>query len=1012
MNQRANYLRSRAIFPAVVSLSALAFLAISARGADPSLVLYLPLDDGQGTVVRDLSIYKNNGTLVGGARWIQGQQGTALEFVGGSHVTVPEIPEHDVTSQVSLLAWVRTSTVPNWARVIDKSQWQISGFALILTQNTGYARLEFFVNNTTSLVDSRTRVNDNRWHFIAGTFGNKTLKIYVDGVMEGQSTSVNNVDINPNNWPIMVGAESSSNGGQQYFGAIDEVVMFNRELSEAEILKIFQYGMAAPESAGRPSPGHGATDVARDTTLSWTAGRYAVRHDVYLGTSLEDVTQATRNEPLGVLVSKGQTDTNYSPTVPLAYGQRYYWRVDEVNAGPDPFIYKGDVWTFVVEPYSYPVVPAGATASSVYRTTTGPEKTIGGRATGLGPNDQHTTDILHLWISKRGQTPIWIQYQFDKVYKLDQLLVWNCNHPNEDVLGWGAKDVEILCSLDGQEWTSLGMFEFAQAPGRPDYAGDIQIDLGRINAQFVKLDIKSTWGGGTQASISEVRFYAVPLEAFYPEPADGATNVPVDGRLNWRPGREATSHNLYIGTDPDQVASAQTPNLTLTDHTVRLLDLGCELDRTYYWRVDEVNGPQVWKGQAPWAFSTVQFVVVDDFESYNDRCNRIFFNWIDGLGHSGSAMCGIPPATGNGTGSTVGNLTPPFAELTIVHWGHQAMPLLYDNTAGLAVSEATRRFDPPQDWTVGGIKALSLFFRGEPTNGLGQLYLKVNDRQINYDGDRQAIARAIWKQWNVALDGPGADLKAVRQLTIGVAGPVKGKLYLDDIRLYREAPPVPVPVDPGTFGLEAYYPFEGDVKDASGKGLHGTANGGPTYSVSEIGTGQAIVLDGANDYVELPIGTLISTLSSATFTCWVNFSGQGGNWQRIFDFGTGNTNYIMLSPHQTTTGPMTCDIRVTTATKIVPQIRFAAPRTLPTGWHHVAVVVDGTDMVVKVYLDGMIVAQGTTTALPKDLGVTTQNWLGRSQFTADAFFSGMLDEFRIYSRALSDSEVLYLAGDR
>jgi hypothetical protein len=64
-------------------------------------------------------------------------------------------------------------------------------------------------------------------------------------------------------------------------------------------------------------------------------------------------------------------------------------------------------------------------------------------------------------------------------------------------------------------------------------------------------------------------------------------------------------------------------------------------------------------------------------------------------------------------------------------------------------------------------------------------------------------------------------------------------------------------------------------------------------------------------------------------------------------------------------------------------------------------------------LDGVVVGTGATTILPKDMGNTTQNWLGRSQYyPADAHFTGSLDEFRIYNRALSASEVRYLAGDR
>jgi hypothetical protein len=78
----------------------------------------------------------------------------------------------------------------------------------------------------------------------------------------------------------------------------------------------------------------------------------------------------------------------------------------------------------------------------------------------------------------------------------------------------------------------------------------------------------------------------------------------------------------------------------------------------------------------------------------------------------------------------------------------------------------------------------------------------------------------------------------------------------------------------------------------------------------------------------------------------------------------------------------------------------------------VAVVIDGSAMTLRLYQDGELIASRPTTVLPKDLGVTNQNWLGRSQFTADAYFVGQLDEFRLYNRALSEGELRYLAGDR
>jgi hypothetical protein len=145
-----------------------------------------------------------------------------------------------------------------------------------------------------------------------------------------------------------------------------------------------------------------------------------------------------------------------------------------------------------------------------------------------------------------------------------------------------------------------------------------------------------------------------------------------------------------------------------------------------------------------------------------------------------------------------------------------------------------------------------------------------------------------------------------------------------------------------------------------------------------------------------------------TISMYANFSDTGGSWQRIFDFGTGTTNYMFLTPRMDTGGPMRFAIRTAT----VAEQQATAPATLPSGWHHVAVVIDSAAMSLTLYLDGEVVDTSATTLLPRDLGTTNQNWLGRSQWTADAYFTGSLDEFRIFNRALSAAEVRYLAGDR
>ena len=159
-----------------------------------------------------------------------------------------------------------------------------------------------------------------------------------------------------------------------------------------------------------------------DTGLKWTPGEFAGTHDVYFGKTFADVNAASRDDPRGVQVSQGQTDAQYDPDGLLEYGQTYYWRIDEVNKTPDNTIFKGNVWSFTVEPYSYPLAGVKATASSS-QPNMGPEKTVDG--SGL-TGDLHGTEASTMWMST-GTKPNWIQYEFDAVYKLDKLLVWNSN---------------------------------------------------------------------------------------------------------------------------------------------------------------------------------------------------------------------------------------------------------------------------------------------------------------------------------------------------------------------------------------------------------------------------------------------------------------------------------------------------------------------------------------------------------------------------------------------------------
>jgi len=556
-------------------------------------------------------------------------------------------------------------------------------------------------------------------------------------------------------------------------------------------------------TAADPIPEDGAVDVPRDTALSWAPGPFADTHNVYFGTVFDDVNNADTTNTRDVLVSKGQTATTYDPEGLLEFSQTYYWRIDEVNAPPDSTVFKGDVWSFTTEPYAYPLENVTATSSSSIEDM-GPEKTVDG--SGLNESDQHSTDPTNMWLSSViDSQPTWIQYEFDRAYKLEKMLVWNSNEFLEFLFGLGAKDVTVEYSEDGAAWTALGDVEFAQATSQADYTSNTTVDLGVALAKYVKLTINSNWGGLLpQYSLSEVRFFYIPVQAREPKPILGGKGVERDVVLDWRAGREAASHEISFSSDQDAVINDTAPVNIATESRYEpgLLDFG----QTYYWKVNEVNdaaSPTSWEGDL-WSFSTIEYFVIDDFEGYDTGDNQIWFAWHDGLGYGTPGT--EPYFAGNGTGAAVGDeTTGSFTEETIVHGGNQAMPLFYDNNqqGKLKYSEAEMTLSATRDWTEGGATELSLWFHGETNNAAEPMYVALNGNTIVYNDNPDAALITEWTQWNIDLQAfadQGVNLTNVNTIALGLGDKTNplpggaGKMYFDDIRVGH---PLPVQVEIG-----------------------------------------------------------------------------------------------------------------------------------------------------------------------------------------------------------------------
>jgi len=679
----------RKSFPALLVALLILFWACAVRGAfdptrDPALVGWWSFDEGKGTVAADGSPNGNNGTINGGATWVPGVYGSALQFNGtNAYVGTGKSLLNGLTG-FTMAGWISAGSTGVYASLFGQNDLIELGFT---TENGGQVGT-WMAGNNWAFIGANWGLPYPSWHHIALAGDADRIALYIDG--QEVARDENGMTSGTSSYLFSIGGNVFNTTGDWFRGEIDDVWLFRRALTAVEVRTLMK-GPGGPGRATAPIPADEAEDVPRDVTLSWTAGEYAATHDVYFGTSVDDVNAAGKGVPSDILVSEGQTTTAYQPGELLDYGRTYFWRVDEVNAAPDDAIYKGKVWSFTTEPYGYPVKPAAAKASSS-QFGAGPQNTINGA--GLSATDTHSTDMATMWMTN-GPQPHWIEYEFDKVYRLHELWVWNSNQPIESVVGFGARNVTIEYSTDGVAWTALeGVPEFGQAPGSASYTANTVVEFGGVAAKFVKLTVTKAWGSLTpQTGLSEVRFFYVPVQAREPQPSDATTNVDVETALNWRPGREATSHEVYFGIDKNALALAGT----VAEH--RYVPPAMNFGATYFWKVNELGGGGPYEG-AVWSFTTQEYAAIDNMEGYDDGDNRIYDSWIDGL-------------TNHASGSQVGYDAAPFAEKTTVHGGTQSMPLAYNNAAAPYVSEAARTFDPAQNWAVHGADTLSLHFQGK-----------------------------------------------------------------------------------------------------------------------------------------------------------------------------------------------------------------------------------------------------------------------------------------------------------
>lgn len=315
-----------------------------AQDVDPSLVGWWTFDEGTGSVAGDSSGNGNDGTLNGPVEWTaDGKIGGAMKFTGPyNYVSVPSSPELNPTSAITIAAWINPSWTGN-NRILQKGR---SDNQYRLIKEWG-DNTKFHLSGVGELFPQEVLPPLGEWTHLAATYDGSSMKLYFDGIVVAEMAASG--DIATSDEPLIIGNKhETAPGGDEFNGMLDDVRIYSRALSASEIKKLG----GDPKASG-PVPADRAIHEDTWANISWTAGAFAVSHDVYFGESYDDVLNGSET------VSMGNQATNFIvlgfPGFPypegFVPGTTYYWRVDEVNdQNPDsPWV--GDVWRFTVPSY-------------------------------------------------------------------------------------------------------------------------------------------------------------------------------------------------------------------------------------------------------------------------------------------------------------------------------------------------------------------------------------------------------------------------------------------------------------------------------------------------------------------------------------------------------------------------------------------------------------------------------------------------------------------------------------
>ena len=937
---------------------------------DPNLVAWWKLDEGSGMVI-DYSGYGHHGTLGGDPQLVAGYDDDALEFDGsGDFVRMDGYKGIMGTQAFSITAWIKTA-----------SNGQIVGWG-----NTGTSRrVEFRVNGNRLRCESSggnvqgdTNVTDDEWHHVAvtvkenATLSSGDVTFYLDGQVDTRTSSDTDVFDITSNFDVKIGQMYDLSSSRWFIGLIDDVRIYNKELTPEEIGKAMT---GDPRLAWGPSPADGTTaNVEVAKPLSWTPGDSMAKHDVYLGVDEQAVTDA---DTTGIY--RGRQDANsYTPPESLDYDQTYYWRIDEVETD-DTKVHKGRVWSFTVANFivvddfeDYDTgenqiwyawkdgLGYGAPETPPYYAGNGTGSTIG---------DENTSSYTEETIVNGGGQAMPFFYDNNKQGYLQYSEAQMTLSSRRD---WTTQGVKVLSLWFRGHPGPVG--SFVEGPAGTYTITARGADITGPSDEF-HFAYKQLSGPGTIiAKVESVR----------------NTHNWAKAGVMIRDTLEASAAHAMMVVTPAQGVSFQRRALTF--------------DTSFATTEAGLTAPQ--------------WVKIE-----RDMGGNITASYSS----DGSSWTQVG-------GELITMSTPMYIGLAVTaHVNTMTCEATFSNV------QITGTASP--QWTNQDIGVLS--------NTPEQMYVALNDSAAVYYDESNATQIDTWTEWNIELKEfaeQGVNLTNVNTISIGFGDKNNpqpggsGKMYFDDIRLYRprcvaslrkpdadfnndcvvdrldlemmaagwlKSDAIVATTTPEPADLVAHYQLDGNANDSSGNNYHGTEKGGPSYVAGKFD--QAIHLDGFDDYVAIQDKNYADTgHAEVSVSAWIRTSNEDSQIITSFD----RNEYWRLEINGDGAGPGQVGWDVMTSSG---QVDYGSSRRVDDGqWHNVAGVFDNGTLTI--YIDGSPETSafggptfGTGTTRYGFLGIGSEATELNGRPNATGYFDGELDNVQIYSRALSQAEIAYLA---